>query len=153
MSSAAARRRSAPPDRQRTGKHRILKDEDAPAPLILIVDDVADTRELYAEYFQHSGLRVALAVDGDHGLWKVTLVKPALVVMDLSMPVMDGWEAIRQMKAHKKKKSIPVIALTGHLSPENLARATAAGADAVLTKPCTPDELLTVVRRLLKLPA
>src|SRR5262245_14928218 len=106
MSNAAARKRSAPPDRQRTGRHRILKEAgDAQAPLILIVDDAADARDMYSEYFLHSGFRVALAVDGDHGLWKVALAKPDLVVMDLSMPVVDGWEAIRQMRSHKKRKT------------------------------------------------
>jgi CheY-like chemotaxis protein len=148
--SAAARRKSAaPPDRQRTGRRRILGDPDV-APLVLIVDDSEDIRALYSEFFLDSGLRVVLAVDGDHGLWKVTSLKPDIVVMDLEMPIVDGWEATRQMKAHPRMKHIPVIALTGHVSPECLERAEAAGADAVVTKPCLPEVLLALVEKLLK---
>lgn len=74
---------------------------------------------------------------------------PDLVVMDLAMPIVDGWEATRQIKAHPKTMHIPVIALTGHVTQQNLDRAREAGADAVVTKPCTPQDLLVVVRRLL----
>lgn len=120
------------------------------SPLILLVDDAQVTRDLYAEYLLYSGLRVALAVDGDHGLWKVLMLSPDLVVMDLAMPGIDGWEATRQLKAHPRTKDIPVIALTGHVSEDNLRRAREVGADLVLTKPCTPDELLAAIRRLLR---
>lgn len=119
------------------------------APLVLIVDDSEDTRDLYEEYLAHAGMRVALAVDGDHALWKITLLRPSLVVMDLALPVMDGWEATRRIKSDPKTSHIPVIALTGHVSDENLQRASDAGADVVLTKPCTPEALTRVIRRLL----
>jgi CheY-like chemotaxis protein len=121
----------------------------APAPLVLLVDDSRDTRELYAEFFAYSGLRVALAVDGDHALWKVVLLKPDLVVMDLAMPVMDGWEAIRQIKTGPKTKHVPIIALTGQLPGESHERAREAGASLVLAKPCSPSELLAAVQGLL----
>ena len=105
---------------------------------------------MYSAFFVSSGLRVALAVDGDHGLWKVLTLKPNLVVMDLAMPVVDGWATIRAIKEHATTKHIPVVALTGHAAPEDLARAAAAGADLVLTKPCSPEDLLVVVRSLLR---
>jgi two-component system, cell cycle response regulator DivK len=148
MGSVAARRSSYRPKAPATGTRRKVLDT-ALAPLVLIVDDSEDTRDLYAEFLVHSGLRVAQAVDGDHGLWKVVSFMPAVVVMDLSMPVIDGWEATKHIKTHPKTKHIPVIALTGHVSAENVRRAEEAGADAVLTKPCAPDALLVVVRRLL----
>ena len=149
MRIAAARRKTSLPREPVTGKRRIISEAPDRAPLVLIVDDVRDIRELYAEYFIHSGLRVALAVDGDHALWKVVLLKPDVVVIDLAMPVMDGAQAIEQIKTRPKTKHIPVVALTGHVSPENLVRARDAGADVVLMKPCTPEDLLAVVQRLL----
>lgn len=104
---------------------------------------------MYAEYFTNAGFRVAQAVDGDHALWKVISLNPDVVVMDLAMPVLDGWEATHKIKTHPKTKHIAVVALTGHVTTKELRRAEDAGADAVLTKPCSPDALLVVVRRLL----
>jgi CheY-like chemotaxis protein len=113
------------------------------------VDDAAEAREMYGLYLVHVGLRVEHAGDGDHALWKVVWLKPDLVVMDLAMPVLDGWEATYEMKTHARTKHIPVIALTGRVLPDDLQRAHDAGADAVLTKPCTPEALFVVVRQLL----
>ncbi|HEY8076423.1 MAG TPA: response regulator [Labilithrix sp.] len=145
---AAARRKSAPPEGPVTGTRRALRAKGY-APLVLLVDDTEEAREMYAEYFVHQGFRVAQATDGEHALLKVLTLMPDLVVMDLAMPVLDGWEATHQIKAHAKTKHIPVIALTGHVTPQDLRRAGDAGADAVLGKPCTPESLLQVVKRLL----
>src|SRR5690606_11938258 len=112
-------------------------------------DDVEEARDA-AELLLHDGLRVTHAADGDHALWKVLSLMPDVVVMDLSMPVLDGWEATREMKAHPRAKHIPVIALTGHSTASEVQRAKDAGADVVLTKPCAPDSLLAVVRGLLE---
>ncbi len=131
-----------------TGKRRVLGVDEAP-PLVLIVDDAEDTRDLYSAVFSASGFRVALGVDGEHALWKVALLKPDLIVMDLAMPFMDGWEATRTIKSHRKLGRIPIVVLTGHATEENLRRAREVGADAVLTKPCLPDALVALVRRLL----
>jgi two-component system cell cycle response regulator DivK len=133
--SAAARRRAPPGTEEPTGTRRRVLPEGDSAPLVLIVDDAEDARDIYSEFFAHSGWRVALAVDGEHALLKIVSVMPALVIMDLSMPVLDGWDATRQIRSHPKTKHIPVIALTGHVSEEHLQRARDAGADAVLTKP------------------
>ena len=147
--SSVAARRKAPVRKKRASAVPPKRVAEGFSPLVLIVDDAQVTRDLYAEYLLYSGLRVALAVDGDHGLWKVLMLSPDLVVMDLAMPGIDGWEATRQLKAHPRTKHIPVIALTGHVSEENLRRARDVGADLVLTKPCTPDELLSQIRKLL----
>jgi CheY-like chemotaxis protein len=144
----AARRRAPRPEKVATGVHRKLRDTDL-APLVLLVDDSDDVREMYSEFFVHSGLRVVSAVDGDHALWKVVLLKPDIVVMDLAMPFVDGRAATEQIKKHPKTKHIPVVVLTGQVTDENLRLAKAAGADEILTKPCAPADLLAVLRRLL----
>jgi two-component system, cell cycle response regulator DivK len=144
----AARRRAPRPEKVTTGVHRRLRDTDL-APLVLLVDDSEDVREMYSEFFVHSGLRVVSAVDGDHALWKVVLLKPDIVVMDLAMPFVDGRAATEQIKQHPKTKHIPVVVLTGHVTDESLRQAKAAGADEILTKPCAPADLLAVLRKLL----
>jgi CheY-like chemotaxis protein len=118
-------------------------------PLVLIVDDIEDNRTIYSEFFVHEGMRIAHASDGEHGLMKAHAILPDIIVMDLSLPVLDGWEATRELKRHPRTKHIPVIAITGHVTRENLRRAKQAGADAVLTKPCMPDALLAEIRKLL----
>jgi two-component system, cell cycle response regulator DivK len=145
----AARRRSAAPDEPSTGTRRVLRQTDA-APLVLLVDDVQDARDMYAQYFAEQGLRVVQAVDGDHALWKVITLLPDVVVMDLSMPVLDGWEATHHIKSHARTKHIAVIVLTGLVTRAELRRAEDAGADLVLTKPCPPDALLIAVRSVLR---
>src|SRR5262245_35527060 len=90
--------------------------EDAIAPLrhILLVDDFDDNREMYAEYLEYSGFRVTQASNGHEALARAFEQPPDLIVMDLSLPGMDGWEATRRLKADSRTKSIPVVALTGH---------------------------------------
>jgi CheY-like chemotaxis protein len=122
------------------------------APLVLLVDDSEENRALYAGYFELQKLRVEHAVDGEHALFKVMQFSPDIVVMDLAMPVLDGFQAIEQMKSHPKMCTIPVIALTGHATEKNIERARAAGANEVLLKPCTPQALLGVIRELLDAP-
>ena len=142
----AARRKSAAPEGPATGTHRTLKRESL-EPLVLLVDDVDDTREMYAESFEYRGWRVSQAVDGEHALWKIISLMPDIVVMDLSMPILDGWNATREIKAHPKTKHIPVIVLTGHATPTAITEAEKAGADVVLVKPCTPSTLLSILER------
>jgi len=146
--AAAQRRSSPPPGTTKSGRRRAFQ-PPAIAPLVLLVDDHHDTRDMYAEYLAHAGLRVVQATDGDHGLWKILALRPDVVVMDLGMPVVDGWEATRQIKSRAKTRFTPVIALTGHVGPDHLRRAADAGADAVLTKPCAPDELHRIIQELL----
>jgi len=119
------------------------------APLVLLVDDHQDARDLYSDFFKEAGFRIAEAVDGDHALLKIAALMPSAVVMDLAMPVLDGWEATRRIKEHPKTEHVAVIVLTGQVTPEALARAADAGADVVLAKPCTPEALLAAVKELL----
>jgi len=117
--------------------------------LILVVDDYQDAREMYAEYLQFSGFRVAEARNGNEALEQAFALKPDLILMDLSLPGMDGWEATRQLKADERTQNIPVVALTGHALAGASDGAKRAGCDSFVTKPCLPDDLVVEVRRML----
>lgn len=123
--------------------------EPAP-PLVLVVDDYADAREMYAEYLEFSGFRVAEAKNGEEAIEKAASLMPDVILMDLSLPVMDGWEATRRLKADTKTRKIPVVALTGHALAGHSDGARKAGCDAFVTKPCLPDALVAEVRKVLK---
>lgn len=120
-----------------------------PGPLILIVDDFEDNREMYTQFLRFNGYRVAEAVDGRDALAKAGALHPDLIVMDLSLPGVDGWEATRRLKADPTTRDIPVIALTGHALAGHAEGAMAAGCDAFVTKPCIPVDLEAEIRRVL----
>jgi two-component system cell cycle response regulator DivK len=122
---------------------------DQKAPLILVVDDYQDAREMYAEYLQFSGFRVAEARNGNEAVSQAFDLKPDLILMDLSLPGMDGWEATRVLKADERTRHIPVVALTGHALAGASEGAKKAGCDSFVTKPCLPDDLVVEVRRML----
>lgn len=118
-------------------------------PLILVVDDYQDAREMYAEYLQFSGFRVAEARNGNEAVEQAFALKPDLILMDLSLPGMDGWEATRRLKADERTSNIPIVALTGHALAGASEGAKKAGCDSFVTKPCLPDDLVVEVRRML----
>ena len=120
-----------------------------PGPLILVVDDYQDAREMYAEYLQYSGFRVAEARNGNEAVTQARSLKPDLILMDLSLPGMDGWEATRVLKADEETRHIPIVALTGHALAGASEGARKAGCDSFVTKPCLPDDLVVEVRRML----
>ena len=119
------------------------------SPLILVVDDYQDAREMYAEYLQYSGFRVAEARNGNEAVAQARSLRPDLILMDLSLPGMDGWEATRVLKADEDTKGIPIVALTGHALAGASEGARKAGCDSFVTKPCLPDDLVVEVRRML----
>jgi CheY-like chemotaxis protein len=104
---------------------------------------------MYAEFLSCSGYRVEQASNGVEAVELSQRLKPDVVVMDLSLPVMDGWEAIRRLKSDERTKRIPIIALTGHALASHSKGALEAGCDAFLSKPCLPDKLLEKVEILL----
>jgi two-component system cell cycle response regulator DivK len=118
-------------------------------PLILVVDDFEDNREMYAQYLTWAGFRVAEAANGQEALDRAFELRPDLIVMDLSLPMLDGWEATRRLKKDPRTQSIPVVALTGHALAGHSQGAKEAGCDAFLTKPCLPAALVEEVRRML----
>jgi CheY-like chemotaxis protein len=120
---------------------------------VLVVDDLEDNRELYASYLEIAGFDVEKAIDGRDALDRVAAIRPDLVVMDLAMPRLDGWEATRLLKADPATRDIPVLVLTAYANEEDLQRARAAGADDVATKPMVPRTLLARVKALLGEPA
>ena len=120
-------------------------------PLILVVDDYQDAREMYAEYLQFSGFRVAEARNGNEAVDQAFALRPDLILMDLSLPGKDGWEATRELKADERTRHIPIVALTGHALAGASDGAKKAGCDSFVTKPCLPDDLVVEVRRMLDL--
>jgi CheY-like chemotaxis protein len=119
-------------------------------PLILVVDDYADNREMYSAYLRFQGLDVVEAANGTEALEHAFERRPDLVVMDLSLPGVDGWQATRILKADARTKDIPVIAVTGHALAGAPERAAEAGCDGFLTKPCLPEDLLREIQRMLQ---
>src|SRR5438067_11772854 len=118
-------------------------------PTVLVVDDYADAREMYCEYLEFSGFRTQQAKNGVEALDKAFSAPPDIILMDLSLPTMDGWEATRRLKADARTRHIPVVALTGHALAGFSEGAKQAGCDAFVTKPCLPDDLVAEVRRIL----
>ncbi len=118
-------------------------------PRVLLVDDYPDAREMYTEYLQYSGFEVVEAGNGQEALQRAVDATPDIILMDLSLPVMDGWEATRRLKADQRTASIPVVALTGHALAGISQGAKAAGCDAFITKPCLPEDLVKEIRKIL----
>jgi two-component system, cell cycle response regulator DivK len=122
----------------------------AEAPLVLLVDDVADNRTVYAMWLTAVGFRIVEAANGQEALEAVVRLRPDVVVMDLSLPQMDGWEATRRIKAAPETRALPVIALTGYALADHAQRAREAGCDLVITKPCLPEDLEKILRGTLE---
>lgn len=120
-----------------------------PPALILVVDDTEDNRTIFRMCLEDAGYRLDEAVDGLDALAHVERERPALIVMDLSMPVMDGWEATRRIKENPDTRGIRVLVLSGHVTNNCVARAKEVGADDIAMKPCLPNDLVARVRRLL----
>jgi CheY-like chemotaxis protein len=122
-------------------------------PLVLVVEDYQDAREMYAAYLQFSGYGVAEAANGVEAVEKAQQLLPDIVLMDLALPRMDGWEATRRLKADPRTRHIPVVALTGHALAGHAEGAREAGCDAFVIKPCLPDALVAEIQRLLDQPS
>jgi CheY-like chemotaxis protein len=121
--------------------------EDGQGPLVLIVDDMADNRDLYAEYLSFAGYRVAVANDGHEALAKALELHPDAVLMDLSLPGVDGWEVTRRLRQNDSTKEILIIGLSGHALYANEARRS--GCDAFMAKPCLPETVADQIRTAL----
>lgn len=118
-------------------------------PLVLLVEDQSDLRRLYAEQLILSGFDVIEAGDGAEAIAHTTDRAPDVVLMDLSLPRMDGWEATRRLKGDGRTAHIPIVAMTAHDGAGELQRATDAGCDWFVPKPCPPAALIVEVRRVL----
>jgi CheY-like chemotaxis protein len=121
-------------------------------PLILLVEDETELRQMYAEQLTLSGFDVIEAGNGADAITHTTSHFPDVVLMDLSLPVLDGWEATRRLKNDARTSHIPVVALTAHDGAGELERATRAGCDWFVPKPCPPAALIAEIRRVLETP-
>jgi two-component system cell cycle response regulator DivK len=122
---------------------------DPALPLVLVVEDYQDAREMYAAYLQFSGFRVAEATNGIEAIDKTIELMPDIILMDLALPRMDGWEATRRLKLDERTRHIPIVALTGHALAGHAEGARQAGCDSFVTKPCLPDALVAEIQRML----
>lgn len=118
-------------------------------PRVLLVDDFEDAREMYADYLSVCGFDTDQAASGDDGLAMARDRRPDVILMDLSLPGLDGWEVTRRLKGDPLTRNIPVIALTAHAYQGDEARARSAGCDAFVTKPCLPEQVRLEILRLL----
>jgi two-component system, cell cycle response regulator DivK len=116
------------------------------APHVLLVEDDADTREMYAEYLSYSGMHVTAERTGRTALASAHRDKPDVVVTDIAMPEMDGLELSRRLRTAADTRDIPIIAVSGNAAE----RARYAGANMVLEKPIEPDRLLHAIERVLE---
>jgi len=116
-------------------------------PSILVVDDHADNREMYVEYFRHLGFRVASATNGEEALEAARAVRPTVVLMDLAMHGGDGYDATRQLKA--EMSSALVVAVSGHADAASATRALEAGCALFIAKPALPADVAKKVFALL----
>jgi two-component system cell cycle response regulator DivK len=118
---------------------------------VLLVEDNPHNRKIFAGMLGHAGFRVVEAENGNEALTKVKSEKTDLVLMDLSIPGVDGWECTRRIKADPATKDLPVIALTAHAMRGDEERAREAGCDGYLSKPVSPKRVVEVVKKYLKM--
>jgi two-component system cell cycle response regulator DivK len=119
-------------------------------PLVLVVDDYADARAMYAAWLQVSGYRVAEAATAGEALAVARAETPAAILMDLSLPGLDGFEATRRLKADPRTAAVPVVAITGHVEHHVADTARAAGCDAFLVKPSPAQTVVEAIARLIE---
>ena len=115
---------------------------------ILLVEDNEDNRDMLSRRLQRKGFDVSLAVDGQDGVNKAEADMPDLILMDMSLPVMDGWQATKKLKSEPATKDIPVIALTAHAMSSDREKAIEAGCDDYDTKPVDLQRLLDKIEKL-----
>lgn len=118
-------------------------------PTILLVEDFDDARELYSTCLRSSGYDVIEAATGNDAVALARSARPNLILMDLLLPGMDGWQATAELKSDPQLKDVPIVALTAHALTDERERITRLGCDAFLAKPCLPPDLIRTVDRIL----
>ncbi len=119
--------------------------------LVLLVEDTPDTLEAFAHFLGRAGFRVETAVDGRQAVDKARALRPDVIVMDLALPELDGWQATHQIKSDPVTRHVPVIAFTGHAFQQSKESARQAGCDSFLTKPLDPVQLVSEIHRVVEL--
>jgi CheY-like chemotaxis protein len=133
----------------RRGRRRAKPSSAQRSPTILIVEDRRDEREMYASYFAANNFTVLTAPDGLTAIRRAHAEVPDVIVTDLSIPHLDGWETTRRLKNDPVTKHIPIIACSAHVLGGAAERALVAGCAAYVCKPCLPRELHAEVLRVL----
>ena len=123
---------------------------DRAKPLILLVEDQPELRQMYAQQLVLSGFDVIEVGNGADAVTHTAEHCPDVVLMDLSLPVLDGWEATRRLKGDGRTAHIPIVALTAHDGAGDLQQAMKAGCDWFVPKPCPPAALIAEIRRVLE---
>src|SRR5512132_1511081 len=116
---------------------------------VLLVEDNEDNRIVYSTILRHFGYTVTEALNGEEGIAKARSKKPDLILMDISIPIIDGWEATQVLKHDPSTRMIPIIALTAHPLASDREKATEVGCDGYLAKPCGPRAVVDEVQRFL----
>jgi CheY-like chemotaxis protein len=116
---------------------------------VLLVEDNEDNRIVYSTILRHFGYRVTEALNGEEGIAKARSEKPDLILMDISIPIIDGWEATQVLKHDPETNKIPIIALTAHALASDREKAMEVGCDGYLAKPCEPRAVVAEVQRFL----
>jgi CheY-like chemotaxis protein len=117
---------------------------------VLLVEDNPHNRKIFSGMLTHSGFKVVEAEDGHQALAAMQKLLPDIILMDLSIPGVDGWEVTRRLKADERTKVVPIIALTAHAMRGDEDRAREAGCDYYLAKPISPKKVVEEVRKILK---
>ena len=118
-------------------------------PTILIVEDNEMNRDMLSRRLKRRGFEILFATNGEEGIEQAHAQSPDLILMDMSLPIIDGWEATRQLKASQATQKIPIIALTAHAMAGDRQRALDAGCDDFETKPIELEQLLEKIERYL----
>jgi CheY-like chemotaxis protein len=125
------------------------KRDEREKPIVLVTEDVTDARELFQLYLEIEGFEVVTASNGHEAVERAREMQPDIVVMDLSMPILDGYSATEQLKKDERTRDIPVVALSGHVMSHHVDRAREAGCDTVLPKPPKLSEVAAKIRTML----
>jgi two-component system, cell cycle response regulator DivK len=120
--------------------------------LVLLVEDNQDNREIYTTLLRHVGYEVLEAVDGEHALHLVEQRTPDIVLLDISLPKIDGWQVARRLKTDEATRHVPIAALTAHAYQADRDMARAIGFDAYLAKPVEPRDVYACVVQLIGTP-
>jgi CheY-like chemotaxis protein len=130
------------------GPRRIKGADDMPR--ILLVEDNEENRDALSRRLERRGYEVVIAIDGEHGLAMARADAPDLILLDMNLPEMDGWEVARALRAAEATRGIPIIALTAHAMSGDREKALGAGCDEYHTKPAQLPRLLAQMEELLK---
>jgi len=117
---------------------------------VLVIEDLKDQAELWSDVCAEAGLNAMTAPTGVAGYRRACDAQPAIILLDLTLPDLDGWEVCRRLKTDDRTKHIPIVILTARDEPHGARRAQDAGCAGYLKKPCPPTELVAVLRRVLR---